>query len=108
RISGPDHQRLRHLATAIKERMDAAGMFTEVVIQPRDDQPEFVLDVDRARSVVGGLTVGQVGLSLRHALVGETAGTARLGDRLVPVVVKPRPEETDSLQELMDFRVSSP
>src|SRR5690606_9257665 len=79
-----------------------------VVVSPPHGHPRLLLDVNRSRSLLGGLTAGQVGLSVRHALSGEQVATLRLEGQAVPVRVRPHPDELADLPALMDFRVSSP
>lgn len=108
RIAGPDLTELQRLAHQLKGILDDLGAFPEVHVSPRAGEPELVLDVNRSRALMGGLTTGQVGLALRHALSGYTASTLRLDGRSVPVVVRPHPQELGDLDSLMDFRITSP
>lgn len=108
RIAGPDIATLRQLAEQAQQALQAVDGVTDVRVSPRPESPRLLVDIHRDRALLGGLTSGQIGLALRHAITGEEVATLRLHGRPVPVRVRPHPSELTDVDALMNFKVSSP
>lgn len=109
-FSGPDLDVLHELAATWSELLASAGGFKHITSSVRQGAPELFFRVTERsfQGVLGGgepLTAGQVGLALRHHLTGITATYVTLDGRRLPVVLRPSPEETASVDAIRAFRV---
>ncbi|HVX12214.1 MAG TPA: efflux RND transporter permease subunit [Pirellulales bacterium] len=100
RVLGPDLAMLRKLGDEVKGIMRACPGTTEV----QDDwDPEILrlgLKVDPERANLAGVTNESVAELMNGALAGVTATKIRERDRLIPVVLKLRPDERSRLDDL--------
>lgn len=109
-LSGPDLATLRRLAGELAERLEATDGFQAVTSNIGQSSPELYFRVTERsmQSVLAGgepLTAGQVGLALRNHLIGMTPTTVTIGGQRLPIVVRPRQEETGSLDAIREFRI---
>jgi HAE1 family hydrophobic/amphiphilic exporter-1 len=70
-------------------------------------QPVMILDVNRTRALMGGLTVAQIGLGVRTSSLGTEVTRISLDGDSIPVIVKPSTGGEPNLSSLMDLPVSS-
>ena len=70
--------------------------------------PELKVAVDRQRAADQGLAVAQVAMALRTAVEGEEATKLRQGKEEIPVVVRIRPEDRASQEDLSRIKLWSP
>lgn len=107
-IRGNDLADLENVALQLSERLEGTPAIAEVHAGLSDQQPEMYLAVDQSRALIGGLTTAQISLSVRHALTGVQATQVRQNGRTIPVVMRPHPDELAGLDDLLNYRVSSP
>ena len=88
------------------ERFKQVPQFVEIASDAGSGQPLMLLDVNRTRALMGGLTVGQVGLGVRSAMLGTTVTYVERDGSLIPVVVKPKSEGVPSLESLLDMPIT--
>uniref|UniRef100_A0A832HZT0 Efflux RND transporter permease subunit n=1 Tax=Eiseniibacteriota bacterium TaxID=2212470 RepID=A0A832HZT0_UNCEI len=100
-VHGPELARLQELSDlAIAKLRDVPGL-VELKSSLEGRKPEFVVDVNRALAADVGLSVGQVGASLRPVLAGEKAGDWEDPSGLShDVVVRLAPEARTSRDDL--------
>jgi HAE1 family hydrophobic/amphiphilic exporter-1 len=70
--------------------------------------PEYRIRVDRNRAAQYGLTVAQVGTTIKRAFAGETVATVLYEGNEVDVRVRFRPEDRVGVQDIDQITVSSP
>jgi len=109
-FSGPNFDVLRELAATWTELLESSGGFKNVASTVRQGAPELFFQVTERsfQGVLGGgepLTAGQVGLALRNHLSGVTATYVTVDGQRLPVVLRPAPEETASIESIRSFRV---
>lgn len=108
-VQGADIDAVQRIARDLEERLrDAVGHLGEVRLVQADEQPEVYLAVDQSRALIGGLSTAQISLSVRNALTGVQATQVRQDGQTIPVVVRPHPDHLQSLDDLLNYRVSSP
>jgi HAE1 family hydrophobic/amphiphilic exporter-1 len=107
-LRGHDLDRAHVLAEAIAERMRAAEGVVEVRLQEREGQPEQNLVFDRGRISGMGLTVRGVGEAVQTGVGGSRAGYFREGGEQFPIVVRLRPEDRLTAQDLGGISVRTP
>lgn len=105
-VRGNDYQAISEHALALMERFKQVPQFVEIASDAGSGQPLMLLDVNRTRALMGGLTVGQVGLGVRSAMLGTTVTYVERDGSLIPVVVKPKSEGVPSLESLLDMPIT--
>ena len=68
---------------------------------------DLFLKVDTSRSILGGFTAGQVGLGMRYATAGLKATDVQVGNRMLPVVLRPD-SPIHSVDDLLSTKITSP
>lgn len=106
-IRGDDSDKIIQHARNVVERLRQVPGFVEVMSDARDAQPLMLLEINRTRALMGGLTVGQVGLGVRTSMLGTTATYVERGGDLIPVVVKPKSEGPMTLEQLLEMPISA-
>ena len=104
-LRGHDLDRAQVLAEEISDRMRAAEGVVEVRLQDREGQPEQNLVYDRARIASMGLSVEDVGRAVQTSVGGSRAGYFREGGEQFPIVVRLRPEDRLTAQDLGSISV---
>jgi HAE1 family hydrophobic/amphiphilic exporter-1 len=99
-LRGHDLDRAQALAEEIADRMRRAAGVVEVRLQEREGQPEQNLVFDRGRISGMGLTVQDVGQAVQTGVGGSRAGYYREGGEQFPIVVRLRPEDRLTADDL--------
>ena len=99
-VSGPDLARLQQITAEAKEIVRDVPGLVELKSSLEGRKPEVLVDVDRDLAANVGLSVAQVGRTLRPALAGETAGdwedeTGLAHDVVVRLAPEARTSEAD-------------
>ncbi len=106
-IRGEDSEGIFQHARDVAERLRQVPGFVEVMSDAQDAQPLMLLEVNRTRALMGGLTVGQVGLGVRTSMLGTTATYVERDGDLIPVVVKPKSDGPMTLDQLLEMPISA-
>lgn len=104
-LSGHDLAALEEQAARVAEEMRKVGGFTEVTTSVEERQPELLFTVDRTKALLGSMTTGVVGITLRGALTGLEATRIQRDGEAIPVVLRPQPEETQGLDALLELPI---
>jgi multidrug efflux pump subunit AcrB len=105
RITGPDITTLRHLSDEVKELL---RRFPGTMNIHDDWDPQVLelgLKVDPERANLAGVTNQAVASVMNGALSGVSATSIRERDRLIPMVLKLRPDERSRLDDLRTLAV---
>ena len=107
-LNGPDLKTLERLsARAIDAIRDVPGL-VELKSSLEGRKPEVLIDVNRDMAAQVGLSVGQIGATLRPVLSGEKAGDWEDADGLShDVVVRMAPEFRESRSDLLRTPVAT-
>lgn len=106
-VSGTDPGGISDYTDRIVERLRQEPGLVEVASSSRQTQPVILLDVNRTRALMGGLTVGQIGLGVRTGMFGSTVTYVERDGELIPVIVRPASEGVPSLETVLDMPVTS-
>lgn len=106
-IRGDDSEKIMQHARDIAERFKQVPGFVEVMSDAQEAQPLMLLDINRTRALMGGLTVGQVGLGVRTSMLGTTVTYVERDGDLIPVIVKPKSDGPMTLDQLLDMPISA-
>ena len=106
-VSGAEPREISAYTDRIVERLRKESGFVEVASSSRETQPVILLDVNRTRALMGGLTVGQIGLGVRTGMFGSTVTYVERDGELIPVIVRPASEGVPSLETVLEMPVTS-
>jgi HAE1 family hydrophobic/amphiphilic exporter-1 len=106
-VCGTDPREISDYTDRIVERLRQEPGLVEVASSSRETQPVILLDVNRTRALMGGLTVGQIGLGVRTGMFGSTVTYVERDGELIPVIVRPASEGVPSLETVLDMPVTS-
>ena len=106
-VSGDDLAELRRIATRVKERMDEIEELEDVRTSLARGNPEIQVVLDRELLSRYDLGVGQIGGVVRGKVQGDVSSYFTLGDRRVPIRVRLKETDRDSLEELANLVVHS-
>lgn len=106
-VMGSDSRELAAYASEVSERLREVPEFVEVSSSAQDLQPVILLSVNPTRALMGSMTVGQVGLGVRTAMLGTTVTYVERGGELIPVIVKPASDGVPTLESVLDMPISS-
>ena len=106
-IRGEDVEILNAISQELMAELRKVPGFRD--IQDSTDRPtqDLFLNVDTSRSILGGFTAGQVGLGMRYATAGLKATDLQIGNRTLPVMLRPS-SSIDSVEDLLNTRITSP
>jgi HAE1 family hydrophobic/amphiphilic exporter-1 len=79
-VSGPDYDSVKQGALQLKEILKATKGATDVRLSAEDGNPETRIEIDRNKLAFFGLSMAEVGASLRIALAGDNDAKFREGD----------------------------
>jgi HAE1 family hydrophobic/amphiphilic exporter-1 len=107
-IRGNDLDQGKELALKIEEIMESVESIQDARVSREEGLPEYRIRVDRNRAAQYGLTVAQVGTTIKRAFAGETVATVLYEGNEVDVRVRFRPEDRVGVQDINQITVSSP
>ena len=107
-VLGNDLEEGKELAAKIEEIMGTVDTVQDARVSREEGLPEYRIRVDRNRAAQYGLTVAQVGTTIKRAFAGETVATVLLEGEEVDVRVRFRPEDRVSIRDIDRISVASP
>lgn len=106
-ILGADSRELAEYSSRVAQRLREVPEFVEVTSSAQELQPVILLNVNPTRALMGSMTVGQVGLGVRTAMLGTTVTYVERRGELIPVVVRPASDGVPTLESVLDMPISS-
>ena len=107
-LRGWDLDRADRLAAEIRRRTERVPGVTDVRVSRREGQPEERLALDRERIAELGLSVREVGRVLQANVGGVEAGRFRQAGDEFPIVVRLRPEDRLTAEDLDAVSLRTP
>ena len=107
-LRGHDLEQAREIANRIRTRMQGVEGVVEVNVGQREGRPEENLRFDRARIYRMGLSVDEVARAVQTSVGGSRAGYFREGGQQFPILVRLRPEDRLTAQDLGGIPVRTP
>ena len=107
-IRGPDPAVLRALGDSLVHRLQNSALFTRLDGLESDmaeGRAELVIEVDREKAALYGLTTGLVGATVRSAINGTLASKFRDGKDEYDITVRLAKPYREDLNALADFTV---
>jgi len=107
-VKGYELKKGKELAEKIKTAMESVENVTDVRISREEGLPEYRITVDRERAAQYGLTVAQVGTTLKRAFAGEAAAKMILEGEEVEIYVRLREQDRLHHQDLSLLTLAAP
>jgi HAE1 family hydrophobic/amphiphilic exporter-1 len=107
-VRGYDLEQGKELAEKIKAAMDKVEIVQDVEVSREEGLPEYRVNIDRNRAAQYGLTVGQVGTTIRRAFAGENVADVLFEGDEVGVLVRFRSEDRSLYQDIDLISVPTP
>lgn len=107
-IRGPDMETLRVLGDQVLERLKAVKGLKDVTSSLGREVPEVQISVDREKAASYGLTVKQIGDTLKTAMDGEVATKYREQAQDVDIRVRLRKGDRRSILDLQKILIHRP
>ncbi len=110
-IVGQSPDTLRRLGNALVTLLERSPVFAKLDGLESDmaeGQPELVINVDRERAALYGLSTQTVGMTVRSAINGTEASTYRDGEDEYDITVRLARAYREDLSALADLTVASP
>ncbi len=106
-LRGYDLERGDEIARQIEQRLLRIEGVADVRLSRREGRPEENIVFDRDKIASLGLSVQQVSQAVQTSVGGSRAGQFRVGGDEFPIVVRLRPEDRLSVQDLSNIAVST-
>ena len=107
-LRGHDVARADALAHELRRRMETVPGVTDVRVGRREGQPEERLIFDRERIATLGLSVSEVARVVQANVAGIEANRLRREGEEIPVVIRLRPEDRVTGQDLRNVGLRTP
>ncbi|MBI2401420.1 MAG: efflux RND transporter permease subunit [Gemmatimonadetes bacterium] len=107
-IRGTDPEVLRKLGDSLVHRLENSALFTKldgIESDMAEGRPELVIDVDREKAALYGLSTRMVGTTVRSAINGTEASKFRDGDDEYDITVRLAKTYREDLNSLADLTV---
>lgn len=105
--NGERYEDIVPVARKIAAALGSTPGVTDIQVKYSPGMPELKVSVDRQRAADQGIAVAQVAMALRTAVEGEEATKLRLGKDEIPVMVRIRPEDRASQDDLSRIKLWS-
>lgn len=107
RLQGPDIATTRRLGEQIKQLMREFPGSTDIQDDWDPEVLQLALQVDSDRANLSGITHQDVASIMSGGLSGSTTTTIRERDRLIPVMLRLRPDERSQLEDIKTINTFS-
>lgn len=107
RVAGPDPDELARIANEIKLRLSEVEGTRNVKDDWGPRSKKFVVDIDQARAQAAGVSSQDIATSLQTVLEGFRAGEFREGDSSIPILIRTRGSQQQSLSAIETVDVFS-
>jgi len=109
-ITGDDPRELKRLGDEVVALLEASHIFAKLDGLESDmaeGRPELVIDVDREKAALYGLTTQDIGWTIRNAINGAEASTYRDGKDEYDITVRLAKQYREDLSSLGDLTITS-
>ncbi len=109
-ITGDDPRVLKQLGDEVVATLEASSIFAKLdglETDMAEGRPELVIDVDREKAALYGLTTQDIGWTVRNAINGAEASKYRDGKDEYDITVRLAKEYREDLSSLGDLTITS-
>ena len=107
-VRGREYAELVPLAHKFEDAMKAIPGILDVNMKYTPGQPEARVSIDRDKAARAGVPVSTVALALRAALEGNEAGKMRQGKDEIPIRVRLRKGDRETIDDLLRITIWTP
>ena len=107
-IQGEDFTQLDQVSAELVARLQRVPGLTDVDRSLKPGRPGRTIVLDRAKAADQGVTVAQVGTTVRALINGEQVGTLRRGDRDLDVVVRLAEADRNDPADVLKLPIVTP
>lgn len=106
-ITGPEFQQIVQISREVKEilRTENIPGLVDVTDDLNAGRPEVRVDVNRERAGQFGLSIAQIGQTVRTAIAGTQAGEYRVGEDEYDITVRLQQQDRQSIESLNDLTI---
>ncbi len=108
KIFGKDLDILKHVSDEIAQKINDIEGVRDVDTTLSQGKPELVITIDRERASYLGLTVGQIGSTIKNSMQGVVATQLRQGGEETDIRVRYNKTDRDSLKKIENLTVVTP
>ncbi len=103
-IRGENSLVLERISEEIIEKLSQNPDYIQIQTSQSQEINDLFLQVNPAKSILGGLTVGQAGLAVRESTMGVKATSITIDNKSLPVMLYPK-ENHSNLEDLMESSI---
>lgn len=107
-IYGYDLKKGEEIARKLETIMNGIGNVSDVRISREEGLPEYRIHIDRDIAALYGLSVGQVGQSIKRAFAGEEAANVIIKGEEVGVLIRLKKEQRLTKRDLDLINITTP
>lgn len=107
-INGDDIDELKEISKQVSEIVKSTPGTREVKSSLEEGKPELVINVDREKATMYGLTTAQIAQTVNSALSGSVATKYKVGGDEIDVVIKSDEKLVDDISKVQDLLIPSP
>lgn len=104
-VAGNDLKELQESTFQLAQKLEEAGLLTEVRTTLDSRYPEYQIEVDRPRMSRMGLSLAEVARQVQLSIGGREAGHFREGDREIEIFVRYRALDRDALSDVSQMPI---
>lgn len=108
KVFGKDLSILKEICTSIAERCKGIPGFRDVEVSLKSVKPEIQIKVDREKAARLGLTVGEIGRTVKEAFLGIVASRYRIEGDEYDLRVRFQDLDRNSVSDISNINISSP
>lgn len=105
KIQGEDLAICKELAGQVEHRLAALPGLKALQESWEEGRPELRIQIDRDRAAHYGLSAGDVARFIQNSVKGRVATQFKDFDLKIDVLVRPRPEDRDEIEDLLGARL---
>lgn len=107
RIMGRDNKEVMKIAESVKAKLISIKGTKNVTNDWEEQSKQIKINIDQARAMKAGMTSMDVAISNYTMLNGMDVTSYREGNDSIPVILKARPDEKDSIEKIKTSNVYS-
>lgn len=109
-ISGDDFEELITLTERFQQFINEQNIpgIEDLQSDLQLNNPELIIDVDETKANSYGISIAQIGSTLRTALLGEPVSTYRENEDEYDIRLRLRPEDRTNITDLINMKVATP
>lgn len=100
-------EELEQTASRVMNAMSDVPGLIDIDISSRPGKPEIRLEVDRQRAADSGISVAQIGTTLRTLVEGETVSKLQENGKDIDITVRLQEQDRDNYQDILNTTLTS-